>query len=102
MTVYRSVGDHDSVILRCVGRPGIIEANIMSKIFSKNRSVEWADGLDIQSCGYFQKILHLHTIFSNDADIVSSCLIVPWFICIQGTEFRSRLRKKEPFLCCHK
>ena len=99
MTVYRSVGDHDSVILRCVGRPGIIEANIMSKIFSKNRSVEWADGLDIQSCGYFQKILHLHTIFSNDADIVSSCLIVPWFLCIQGAEFSEAVCGKKNLFC---
>ena len=99
MTVYRCVGDDNSVILRCVGRPGIIEANIMSKIFSKNRSVERADGLDIQSCGCFQKVLHLHTIFSNDADIVSSCLIVPWFLCIQGTEFSEAVCGKKNLFC---
>lgn len=69
----------------------------MSKIFSKNRSVERADGLDIQSCGYFQKVLHLHTIFSNDADIVSSCLIVPWFLCIQGAEFSEAVCGKRTF-----
>ena len=33
VTVNRSVGDHDSVCFRCVGRPGVIKSDIMAKVF---------------------------------------------------------------------
>ena len=35
-----SISDHDPVVLRCVGRPGIIEADIVSEIFIKDWAVE--------------------------------------------------------------
>ena len=71
----------------------------MSKIFGENRSVKRTDGLDIQSCGYFQKVLYLYAIFSNDTDKVSSCLIIPWLFHIQGTEFSEAVCGEKDFFC---
>ena len=104
MTVYRSVGDHDSVILRCVGRPGIIEADIMSKIFF-GKTGPWSGQMvwTIQSCGYFQKVLHLHTIFSNDADIVSFLPHRPMVpSASRAPNFPKPSAEKRTFLCCHR
>ena len=50
VAVYRSVGDYNSLCLRGIGRPCVIQSDVMSEIFSKHRSVERADGLNIQAC----------------------------------------------------
>ena len=39
MSVYRSICNYDSFFLRCVRGPGIIEADIMSQIFCKYRTM---------------------------------------------------------------
>ena len=33
MSVDRSVGDHDTFFFRCVGRPGVVQTDVMSEIF---------------------------------------------------------------------
>ena len=39
MSVYGGVSDDDTVFLRRVGGPGIIEADVMSQIFIQNRAM---------------------------------------------------------------
>ena len=99
MAVYGSVGNHDSVILRCVGRPGIIETDVVAKVFIEYRAVERADSLDIQSCSYFKKVLNLHAVFSYDADVISSCLIIPWLLNVKSTEFSESVCGKKYLFC---
>ena len=36
-----------------------------------------AEHLDVESCGFLQYALYLHTIFSDDICIVTACLIKP-------------------------
>ena len=45
------------------------------------------DCLDIQSCGSFQKLLNLCTVFSNDSDIVTASFAVPVFFYVKCSEF---------------
>ena len=59
----------------------------MSKVLCEDWSMEWTDCLDIQSCGSFQKLLNLCTVFSNDSDIVTACFAVPVFFYVKCSEF---------------
>ena len=59
-----------------------------------------ADGLNVQSCRFFQNSLHLRTVFSDDADIVTPCLIGPFFLYVQSTEFTETICSKQYFLTC--
>ena len=59
----------------------------MSKILCKNRSVERADSLDIQSCCCFEKLLYLRAIFSDDSDVITACFVVPILFYIKSSEF---------------
>ena len=87
MTIYGSVGDHDSVCLRCVGRPGVIKSDIMAKIFGEYRAMKRTDFLDIKCCSNFEKCLNLFAVFSYDTDEVTSCFVIPRLLYIERTEF---------------
>ena len=87
MSVYGCIGDHYTFTLYFVGRPDIVFFQIMSKVLGKDRSVKRADRLNIQGCCYFEKLLYLRTVFSNDSDIVAACFAVPVLFYIKSSEF---------------
>ena len=99
VTIYGSIGDHDSVCLRCVGGPGVIESDIMAKIFSEYRTMKRTDLLDIKCCSNFEKRLNLFSVFSYDTDEVTSCFVIPWLLYIERTEFAETVCGKQNFFC---
>ena len=99
VTVNRSVGDHDSVCFRRVGRPGVIKSDIMAKVFGKDRAVKRTDLLDIKGCSNFEKCLYLFSVFSYDTNEIASCFVIPRFFCIESTEFAETVSRKENFFC---
>ena len=99
MSIYGSIGNHNSVIFRCIGRPCIIKPDIMSEIFCKNRSMKRTDFLNIESGRYFEKFLYLCTVFSYDTDKISSCLVIPWFFHIQRSELSKTICGKKNLFC---
>ena len=64
----------------------------MSKVFCQYWSVQRTDGLNIQSCCFFQQILHLHTVFAHNADIIPARLARPVLVHIQRAEFAEAMR----------
>ena len=60
--------------------------------------MEWTDCLDIQSCGSFQELLNLCTVFSNDSDIVTACFAVPVFLHVKCSEFTESISGKQNFV----
>ena len=58
----------------------------MSKVFSQYWSVQRTDSLNIQSCCFFQQILHLFAVFSNNTDEVTTGLIIPRLLHIKSTK----------------
>ena len=44
------VCDQDAFIFRLVGRPGVVDVQIVFQVFGKNRSVERADDLNVKIC----------------------------------------------------
>ena len=54
MAIYGSIGNNNSLLFRCIGRPLIIEGQIIAKILPENRSVQRTDHLNIQRAGNLQ------------------------------------------------
>ena len=46
--------------------------------------MQWADCLDFDAGEFFQDVLHLHAIFSDDVDVVASCFAHPVFAEFSG------------------
>ena len=59
----------------------------MAKIFRQNRTVQGTDFLDIQRTCYLQELLYLQTVFSDDADEITACFIIPRFLAVECAEF---------------
>ena len=86
VAVDGGVGNDDAFLLRAIGRPGVVKIDIGAEILRKHGAVEGADGFDVKSRGLFQKRLHLSAVFSNDADVVASCLASPLFLHVKGAK----------------
>ena len=87
ISVYRGVGDHYAFILRSIGRPCVVQVQIIAKVFGENRSVKRTDRLDIQTGSGFQQFLRLCSVLPYDSEIVSSGFAGPVFFHIICTEF---------------
>ena len=95
VSVNGGIGDHNALFLNGIGGPDIIFFNIVAQVFFQNGTMERADGLDVQSSGNLQKLLHLHAVFSDDTDEIAACFIIPGFVSIQSTEFSETVSCKE-------
>ena len=67
----------------------------MLQILCKNRSMQWADYLNIQCCCNLQKILNLCSVFSNNSDIVTACFAIPVFLYIKRSELTESIRREK-------
>ena len=56
------------------------------------------DDADIESGGFFEKILHLCAVFSDNAEIISSCFTSPVFIHIQRAELAETVSREQHFI----
>ncbi len=59
----------------------------MRKIFFQNGSVQRADSADVVSGKFIQDRLDLHTVLSDNAEIISSRFVVPVVFHVQSAEF---------------
>ena len=98
VTVHRGVRDHNAFTLDSVGRPCVIKVQIISEIFGKNRTVQRADRLNIQSRCLFQQCLYLRAVFADDTEIIPSRFASPVFLCIQCTEFSEAVCREQYFI----
>ena len=96
MAVDAAVGDEHTLGLGAVGTPGVVGGqHIAQLLLVQDGTVQAADGLDVQRGGLFQHGLHLHAVFADDADEVSSGLIVPGLIHVQSAEFAEAVGGEE-------
>jgi len=59
----------------------------VAKIFRQNWTVQGTDFPDIQRTCYFQELLYLQTVFSDNTDKITACFVIPWFLAVECTEF---------------
>ena len=104
VAVYRSIGDHDTLALRGIGRPCVIQIQIIAQILLQHRAMEGADHSNIQAGSLLQQGLHLCAILAHDADIVAPCLASPLFLYIQRAELTKTVCREQHFvlnIVCH-
>ena len=99
MAVNRSIGNYNSFCFRSIGGPGIIQPNVMAKIFLKNRSVKRANDLNVKLGSHLQQILYLRSVFSNDSDKISASFVIPIFFYIKSTEFSKSVCREKNLVC---
>ncbi len=98
VSVDGCIGDNDALALHRIGRPGIVQVDIIAEIFGQHRPVQRADYADIKPRSLFQKSLHLRTVFADDADVVPSCLACPFFLRVERAELAEPIRGKQDFV----
>ena len=77
VAVNRGIGDNHAVVLRLVGRPFVVQADILPDILVEHGTVERADGFYVERGGLFEQRLHLLAVFADDADVVAASLVRP-------------------------
>ena len=86
VAVDGGVGDHNALALHLVGGPDVIQIDVITQILGQYRSVQGADGGDVQGSGLLQQRLYLRAVLAHDADVVAPCLASPVFLCVQCAE----------------
>ena len=87
IAVHGGVGNHDSLFLRLIGGPGVIQIQIVSQILRQNGAVERANDLDIQPGRLLEQRLYLGTVLAHDTDEIPAGFIRPGLLRIGGAEF---------------
>ena len=97
ISVNGGIENGDAFGFYSVGRPDVVEIQIIGKVFLQDRAVQGTDGPDLQGGSLFQDSLRLCAVFSDDAEIVSSGFAGPAFriLPVQSTEFAEGIRGKE-------
>ena len=100
IAVDRSVGDQNTFVLGCVGRPFVIEVDVIAQIFVKHGAVQRADDPDVETGGLFEQVLGLQTILAYDAEIVAAGFACPAFgiLYVIGTELAEAVCGEEDFV----
>ena len=86
MAVNGGVGNQDTLILCAVGRPDVVQIDVVAQILCQHRAVEGADDGNVQTCGLLQQCLGLCAVLTHDADVVAACFAGPVFLHIQRAE----------------
>ena len=98
VAVDRGVGDDDAVALRRVGRPQVVQADVLAEVFREDGAVQRADDGDVQPGGLFEKRLHLRAVLADDADVVAAGLAGPFLLHIQRAELAKAVGGEEDFI----
>ena len=86
VAVNRGVSDHNAFTLHPVGRPDIVQIDVVAQIFGQHRAVQGSDDGNVQTGGLLQQCLYLGAILTNDADVVAAGFAGPVFFHIQRTK----------------
>ena len=86
VAVDTGIGNDNALILRGVGGPQVVFLQVVAQVLLEHRTVEGADGGDIQRGRLFQQILDLGAVFAHNADVVAPGLVVPGLLHIQRAE----------------
>ena len=95
VAVDGGVSDHNAVALHPVGRPDVVQIQIIPKILRQHGAVEGADDGNIQPRRLFQQRLHLRAVLAHDADVVPAGFVCPVFFHVQSTELAEAVSGEE-------
>ena len=95
VSVNRGVGNDDAFFLNGVGRPGVVQPEIVAEIFREYGAVQRADGRDVECCRLFQHALHLRAVFADDTDVVASRLVRPGLVHVKRAEFAEAVGREK-------
>ena len=86
VAVNGGIGDHDALGLYAVGRPCVVQIEVIAEVLGKHGTVQRADDLNIEPCRLFQDSLNLLAVFADDADIVAAGFTRPILFDVQRAE----------------
>ena len=100
VAVNRCVSYKHALILGLIGRPCVVYSEIVFKVFGESRSVKREYGFDLSTCKLFENVLHLHTVLSDNVEIITSCLASPAVIvlCIESSELAESVSREKKLL----
>ena len=77
---HLDVYKRQAVALRRVGRPQVVQADVLAEVFREDGAVQRADNGDVQPGGLFEQRLHLRAVLADDADVVAAGLAGPFLL----------------------
>ena len=95
VAVDGGVGDHNAVALHPVGRPDVVQIQIIPQILRQHGAMQGADDGNVQPGGLFQQRLHLRAVLAHDADVVPAGFVRPVFFHVQSTELAEAVSGEE-------
>ena len=98
VTVNRRIRDDDAVAFHAVRRPYVVKIEIIRNVFKKPRTVQRTNDFDIERRRFFQNRLHLRAVFSDNAEIISSCLARPVFVGVECAELSESVCREQNFV----
>ena len=95
VAIDRGVSDDDALALHPVGRPDIIQVQVVAQVLREHGTMQGADGGDVQTRSLLQQSLHLGAILAHDADVVAAGFVVPLLLHIQCAELAEAVSGEE-------
>ena len=98
VAVDGGVGQENALVLGGIGRPGLVEAQIIAQVLRQNGAVEGTDDGDVQAGRLLQQLLHLSAVFADDAEVVAPRLTGPVLLNIQSAELAEAVGGEKDFV----
>ncbi len=95
MSVDGCIRHYHAVLLRLIGRPFVIQPQIILQVLLQHRPVERTDLPNLQPRRLLQHVLHLGAILPHDADIIPPGLIRPVLLHVQSPELPEAVRREQ-------
>ena len=84
-SVYAGIGYKNAFGFGLILAPSVVEAYSLCQIFAlERRTVQRSNSLDVECRCFLQHVLHLHSIFAHDVEVVASGLTRPVGKCSVG------------------
>lgn len=75
VAVDAAVDDEHALLFGRIAAPGEVLFHEPADVFPPQRPVQGKEILDVEPCRLFEDALHLHAVFSDDVDVVSSRVV---------------------------
>ena len=98
VAINGGIGNQNTLFLYRIGGPGIVQIQVITQIFFQNRAMQGTDHFNIQTGSLLQQFLHLSTVFTYNANVVTTCFVGPGLFHVQSTEFTKTVSRKQNFV----
>ena len=96
--VNRAIRHGDAFAFDAIGRPCLVQTQVVAEVFRQHRTMQRADRLNIQRSSLLEHVRYLLAEFAHNAEVIAPRLARPVLLNIKGAEFTECVCAEQNFV----